>query len=1055
MKIEPEYSETLDENDLDGNSFDAVMKAIQFGCLEQVQALIATSLQNNFPLGLNFFEYGGYTALKAAMYQGHLGIIQELVRAGANPNFCGSSDISPLIVAVLQKHPAAVTALARAATQEQLVLNFNFTNSRGDTALMCAVIRHDASVMTALLEAAAESNQALDFEIAAPYRYTALQYAVEHNHWGTVSALVRAGADPNGCGTLGCTPLMIAAASNSLATLAVLAQAAADMNKTLDFEMLNPGNGMTALQYAIKHHHLATVTALVHAGADPNGRGTGDCTPLMIAAVNNCAAAVAVLAQAAADSKQELDFEMLHPQEGMTALQYAIHHHHLDTVTALVHMGADLNGSGAGGCTPLMYAAACNNAAAVAVLAQAAADSKQTLNFEMINPQDGMTALQYAIHHHHLDTVTALVQAGANPNGCDAGGCTPLMYAAVNNCAAAVAVLAQAATDSKQRLDFEMFHPQDGMTALQYAIRHHHLDTVTALVKAGANPNGLSPGGGAPLMIAATCNSAAAVAVLAQAAAESKQALHFEMLHPQDGMTALQYAIRHHHLNTVTALVKAGANPNGFGTGGGTPLMIAAECNKSAAVTVLAQAAADSEQRLNFEMFHPQDGMTALQYATQHNHLNTLTALVQAGADPNGCGALGCTPLMYAARNNRVAAVAVLAQAAADVNKTLDFEMLHLQEGRTALQYAIGFSQLDAVTALVHAGADPNGCGTGGCTPLMIAAACNSSAAVAVLAQAAADLNKTLDFKAQDSERDGGYTALSHAVIFKHKETIAALVRAGAGPHDLNRDKTTAMTLAQRIDNAQVLQALGNTDATGAMDNSHLLLPAMMSEGENAGQQELVQGALFEPADDLPMQTEISGNRLANFDDSNEAWHHGASPMQTYLPASFVLADYLPMQMEVSGNRLANFNDSDEAWYHGTSPMQSPFPALIELAGDLPMQNEISGNRLANFDDSDEPWLHGASPMQTYLSASFELANYLPMQNEIYGNRLANFDESNEPWLHGASPMQTYLSGSIAAGMILPPVVPDTVHVAVPAAAQVAVAVTGNVFETAQSLIGT
>jgi len=550
MKIEPEYSETFNANDLDGNGFDAVMKAIQFGCLEQVQALIATSLQNNFPLGLNFHSVGNCTALMFATHRGHVGIIHALVHAGANPNFCGPSNSSPLIMAVSEKRPAAVTALAQAAAEEQLALNFNFTDSGGDTALMYAVMRHDASVLTALLQAAADSNQALDFEIAAPYRYTALQYAVEHNHWDTLSALVRAGADPNGCGTLGSTPLMIAAASNSLATLAVLAQAAADVNKTLDFEMLHSRNGMTALQYAIKHHHLDTVTALVHAGADPNGCGTDGCTPLMIAAASNSADSVAVLAKAAADSKQALDFEMIHPQEGMTALQYAIKHQHWDTVTALVH----------------------------------------------------------------------------------------------------------------------------------------------------------------------------------------------------------------------------------------------------------------------------------------------------AGADPNGCGALGCTPLMYAAVNN-------------------------------------------------------------------------SAAAVAVLAQAAADLTKALDFKAQDSGSDG-YTALSHAVISKHKETIAALVLAGADPNQPNRDKSTAMTLAQRIDNAQVLQALVTTDTTGAMDNSHLLLPAILSEGENAGQQELLQAALLELPDDLPKQIESSGNRLANFDDSDEAWLHGASSTQTSLPAYIAAATHVtdPEAAQVAVAVTGNAVETAQSW---------------------------------------------------------------------------------------------------------------------------------------------
>ncbi|MEO1277345.1 MAG: ankyrin repeat domain-containing protein [Planctomycetota bacterium] len=126
-------------------------------------------------------------------------------------------------------------------------------------------------------------------------------------------------------------------------------------------------------------------------------------------------------------------------------------------------------------------------------------------------------------------------------------------------------------------------------------------------------------------------------------------------------------------------------------------------------------------------------GMTALMLAARDSDQATVTALLEAGADPNAIAQSGSTPLMFAA-----------------------------QRGQT-----------DQVVALLGAGADPTRSNAEGRTALMLAARSGAHEAASLLIEAGADADAT--------DRDGA-TALMHAAGGQHMEAVLVLLGGGADP---------------------------------------------------------------------------------------------------------------------------------------------------------------------------------------------------------------------------------------------------------------------------------
>lgn len=162
-------------------------------------------------------------------------------------------------------------------------------------------------------------------------------------------------------------------------------------------------DGMTALHWAVRHDDLATVKALLAAGANAKAANRYGVTPLALACTNGNAAAVAALLAAGADPNAAL-------QGGETLLMTAARTGRLEVVKQLIARGVDVNAKlPLGGQTAMMWAAAEGHTAVVEALLAAGAEFRAAVD-------TGFTPMLFAVRAGHTGVVQALLKAGVDVN---------------------------------------------------------------------------------------------------------------------------------------------------------------------------------------------------------------------------------------------------------------------------------------------------------------------------------------------------------------------------------------------------------------------------------------------------------------------------------------------------------------------------------------------------------------------------------------------------------------------------------------------------------------
>jgi len=161
---------------------------------------------------------------------------------------------------------------------------------------------------------------------------------------------------------------------------------------------------------------------------------------------------------------------------------------------------------------------------------------------------------------------------------------------------------------------------------------------------------------------------------------------------------------------------------------GGSPVADAAMQGDRERVVALLKQAADVNAAQG-------DGMTALHWAALKDDAELAQTLLYASANVKATTRIGAyTPLILAAKNGSAGVMAPLIKAGADVNAVTS-------NGTTPLMLAAASGSVDAVAALVGAGADVNAKeSVRQLTPALFAAASNRAAVLEVLAKHGADL---------------------------------------------------------------------------------------------------------------------------------------------------------------------------------------------------------------------------------------------------------------------------------------------------------------------------
>ncbi|XP_056001832.1 uncharacterized protein LOC130046588 [Ostrea edulis] len=266
---------------------------------------------------VNLQDIWGDTPLIAACEGGHVGVVEELVKVGADVNVKGRwGNNTPLLTACKGGHVSIVEELVKAGADVNLQKNY------GNTPLIAA--------LEELVKAGADVN------LQNNYGNTPLIAACEGEHVSIVEELVKAGADVNLQNNYGNTPL--------IAALKELTKAGANIN-------LQNYNGNTPLIDACQRGHVSIVEELVKAGADVNVQGRwGNNTPLIAACEGGHVSIVEELAKVGADVNQK------NKLGNVTPLIAACIRGHVSIVEELVKAGADVNLQNSQENTPMIAA---------------------------------------------------------------------------------------------------------------------------------------------------------------------------------------------------------------------------------------------------------------------------------------------------------------------------------------------------------------------------------------------------------------------------------------------------------------------------------------------------------------------------------------------------------------------------------------------------------------------------------------------------------------------------------------------------------------------------
>jgi ankyrin repeat protein len=486
-------------------------------------------------------------------------------------------------------------------------------------------------------------------------------------------------------------------------------------------------------------------------------------------------------------------------------------------ITTLLSQVVDIDGAQGDGSTALHWAAFNDDLETTKLLLAAGANVKVTTR------EGGITPLFMACTNGNAAIIEALLKAGADPNSLKANGTTALMLAAASGNALAAKILLDrgAKVDAKESVH--------GQTALMFAAALNRDAVVKLLLAHGADPNiatsvhkmervrfdqdgnvvedrpATAGRGGRPAQTEEQMSAEAAASF--QKMANESQKSDLDMLSHAIGFKSSNYALAKPKAKAGDVAARPPRKVGADFMGGMTALLYAAREGHMETIKALVEGPKPADVNL----VSGGDKFSAMVTAITNGHLTIAKYLLDHGADPNLVTGSGLTAL-YATIDVQWAPKAWFPQPSTDQEKVTYLELMKAllehganvnsevgeklwfrsftndytwvdPAGATAFWRAAQSSDLAAMHLLIEYKADPKLAAKSGDTPLMAAAgigwAANWSVNAPVPLVDAVKYCVELgnDVNAADNR---GYSALHGAAYLGDNDMINYLVSKGA-----------------------------------------------------------------------------------------------------------------------------------------------------------------------------------------------------------------------------------------------------------------------------------
>ncbi len=394
---------------VDGRSSDGKTPLIWAGALGDADR-IRVLLENG--ADINAMDSNGMDALRWACGRyGDNERVQVLLDAGANPNLDSELASPPLLMAAGMGRTESVELLLKAGAIADVV------TANNETALMAACGPGGKLAIVELL-----LKHEVDINRISNRGFSALMIASGYGDTAKIRVLVKAGADINIRGIYGRTPLMEAAGGAGMENVRTLLELGADVN------ILN-GAGQNILADAVARGDTEMLSYFIDAGCDVNLKDTRSQTALMLAAVSHNSALVRLLIKNGADIKSS-------DERGWTALHEAARSGSTASIEALLEAGADVNARENTGAAPLALTTlvfpVMQEGVSPSTLGSVDAAQLLLANGADVSFVDevGRSCLHYAAMFRNTKLCEVLIGAGGRVQLQDVGGLTALMTAA-------------------------------------------------------------------------------------------------------------------------------------------------------------------------------------------------------------------------------------------------------------------------------------------------------------------------------------------------------------------------------------------------------------------------------------------------------------------------------------------------------------------------------------------------------------------------------------------------------------------------------------------------